>query len=264
MHWGKEEATQKSNSKPSGHQPYLWPRWKPLPPLHARSHNKDKVEPAMYAAPTPQAATLPLTELEASLIAQSVKNLPVMQETRVWFLCQEDPLEKEMAIHSSTLAWKIPWTEEPGGLQSMESQELDTTQWLNHHIAFGHVLHWEQSRSEVLLQLLAIDWEVRHVPKDSLEKKHCLSWVSDNHEVVRCWLGWWSKATVNCWNHSTCLLNLECSNLLVKKNYLRINKQKMRGLHNIHCISVVFIEIASFPSLITDLEGLDFLWFYSK
>ena len=50
-----------------------------------------------------------------------------MQETWVRFLAQEDPLEKEMATHSSILAWKIPWTEEPGGLQSMESQELDMT-----------------------------------------------------------------------------------------------------------------------------------------
>ena len=46
---------------------------------------------------------------------------------------QEDPLEKEMAIHSSILAWKIPWTEEPGGLQSTGSQESDTTQQLNHY-----------------------------------------------------------------------------------------------------------------------------------
>ena len=50
-----------------------------------------------------------------------------MQETWVLFLGWEDPLEKEMAIHSSILAWEIPWTEEPGGLQSMGSQELDTT-----------------------------------------------------------------------------------------------------------------------------------------
>ena len=49
-----------------------------------------------------------------------------MQETRVRILSQEDPLEKEMAIHSSILAWKIPWTEKPGGLWSMGSQELDT------------------------------------------------------------------------------------------------------------------------------------------
>ena len=63
----------------------------------------------------------------ASLIAQSVKNLPAMWETWVQFLGREDPLKKEMAIHSSILAWKIPWTEEPGGLQSMRFQELDTT-----------------------------------------------------------------------------------------------------------------------------------------
>ena len=50
-----------------------------------------------------------------------------MQKTWVQFLGQEDPLEKEMATHSSILAWRIPWTEKPGGLKSMGSQELDTT-----------------------------------------------------------------------------------------------------------------------------------------
>ena len=54
-----------------------------------------------------------------------VKNLPVMQETWVPSLDQEDPLEKEMATHSSVIAWRIPWTEEPGRLQSMGSQESD-------------------------------------------------------------------------------------------------------------------------------------------
>ena len=52
---------------------------------------------------------------------QSVKSLPAMQETRVLSLGQEDPLEKEMATHSSILAWRSPWTEEPGRLQSMGS-----------------------------------------------------------------------------------------------------------------------------------------------
>ena len=60
-------------------------------------------------------------------MAQSVKNLPAMQETWVQSLGQEDPLQKEMATHSSILAWRIPWTEEPGGLQSMGSQEIDMT-----------------------------------------------------------------------------------------------------------------------------------------
>ena len=57
-------------------------------------------------------------------MAQTVKHLPAMWETRVKFLGREDPLEKEMAIHSSTLAWKIPWTEEPDRLQSMGSQRV--------------------------------------------------------------------------------------------------------------------------------------------
>ena len=53
----------------------------------------------------------------ASLVAQMVKNLPAMQETQVQSLGQENPLEKGMVIHSTSLAWRIPWTEEPGGLQ---------------------------------------------------------------------------------------------------------------------------------------------------
>ena len=60
----------------------------------------------------------------ASLVAQTVKRLPTMRETWVQSLGREDPLEKEMATHSSILAWKIPWTEEPGGLQSMGSQRV--------------------------------------------------------------------------------------------------------------------------------------------
>ena len=69
----------------------------------------------------------------ASLVAQLVKNLPAMEETWVQFLGWEDPLEKEMATHSSILAWRIPCTEDPGGLQSMGWQESDTTERLNHH-----------------------------------------------------------------------------------------------------------------------------------
>ena len=60
----------------------------------------------------------------ASLVAQSVKNLPSVQETWVRSLGLEDPLEKEMATHPSILAWEIPWTEEPGRLQSMGLQRV--------------------------------------------------------------------------------------------------------------------------------------------
>ena len=62
----------------------------------------------------------------------AVENLTTMQETGVRSLGGEDPLGKEMATHSSILAWRIPWTEEPGGLQPMGLQESDRTEWLNH------------------------------------------------------------------------------------------------------------------------------------
>ena len=65
-----------------------------------------------------------LTAFIASLMAQTVKHLPAMRETWVQFLSQEDPLEKEMATHSSTLAWKIPWMDESGRLQSLGSQRV--------------------------------------------------------------------------------------------------------------------------------------------
>ena len=60
----------------------------------------------------------------ASLVAQRVKHLPAMRETQVRSLDREDPLQKEMATHSGTLAWKIPWTEKPGRLQSMGLQRV--------------------------------------------------------------------------------------------------------------------------------------------
>ena len=71
----------------------------------------------------------------ASLVAQTVKRLPAMQETRVRSLAREDPLEKEMVIHSSTLAWKIPWMEEPGRLQSMGVAKSQT--WLTYFTFFS-------------------------------------------------------------------------------------------------------------------------------
>ena len=71
----------------------------------------------------------------ASLMAQLVKNLPAIQETQVWSLGWEDPLEEEMVTHSSVLAWKISWTEKPGGLQSSPKghKESDLIEHLNTH-----------------------------------------------------------------------------------------------------------------------------------
>ena len=73
------------------------------------------------------------TQHRASLATQMVKNLSAMQETWVRVLAQEDPLEKEMATSSSNLAWRIPWTEEPGRLQSMGSQKSHTHDWVTKH-----------------------------------------------------------------------------------------------------------------------------------
>ena len=70
-------------------------------------------------------------------LAQAVKRLPTMWETRVQSLGREDPLEKDIAPHSSTLAWKIPWTEEPGRLQSWGREESDMTERLHFHFSLS-------------------------------------------------------------------------------------------------------------------------------
>ena len=80
---------------------------KKLPCLQSKANNREMQSPA-----------------QDSLVAQSVKTLPAVQETWVPSLGWEDPLEKELATHSSILAWKISWTEEPGGLQSIGSQRV--------------------------------------------------------------------------------------------------------------------------------------------
>ena len=99
----------------------------------------------------------------ASLVVRVVKNLPAMQETRVQSQGGEDPLEKEMSTHSSIFAWRIPCTEEPGGLQSMESQRvrhdwatntffLSPSFWSPIHpppnSLYQYLLHWEKKKKE--------------------------------------------------------------------------------------------------------------------
>ena len=79
-----------------------------------------------------------------SLVTQMVKNLPAMQETRVRSLCQADPLEKGMATHSSMLPERIPWTEEPGGLQSMALQRVGHD-WATNTFTFSHITFLEHS-----------------------------------------------------------------------------------------------------------------------
>ena len=77
------------------------------------------------------------SELDTSLVVQMVKHLPAMRETLAQSLGWEDPLEKERATHCSTLAWKIPWMEEPGRLQSMWSQRV------GHDLATSLSLSWD-------------------------------------------------------------------------------------------------------------------------
>ena len=88
-------------------------------------------------------------------MAQTVKRLSTIRETRVRSLGREDPLEKEMAIHSSTIAWKIPWTEEPGRLQSMGSQRG------GHDCATNHKLHFQTkiAQNKAWLTYVKIKWE---------------------------------------------------------------------------------------------------------
>ena len=77
----------------------------------------------------------------ASLVAQLVKNLPAMQETWVWSLGWEDPLEKGTATHSSNMAWRIPWT-----VWSIGSQRVDTTEWLSRKQKEGIDIDWNRSQ----------------------------------------------------------------------------------------------------------------------
>jgi len=94
------------SSVPSIHTGYTSPVRVPM----GLAGHHDQIGPEKLISPRP------------SLVAQVVKNLPSVQETRVWSVGWEDPLKSEKATHSSILAWRNPWTVEPGGLQSMELQ----------------------------------------------------------------------------------------------------------------------------------------------
>ena len=95
-----------------------------------------------------------------SLVAQSIKCLPAMQETQVRSLGWKDPLEKEMATHSSILAWRIPWTEETGGLQSTGSQRVghDWATWLTQQYSCLEKSHGQRSLEGYSPQSRGHDW----------------------------------------------------------------------------------------------------------
>ena len=93
-------------------------------PLHAGTTRATKTSPWLYPSFTWIYWHMLVVKFKTSLVAQTVKHLPTTRKTQVQSLGQEDPLEKEMATHSSTLAWKIPWTKDPGRLQSMGPQRV--------------------------------------------------------------------------------------------------------------------------------------------
>ena len=104
---------------------FTWPSCKgPVIGFRACPLFQDDLILTNYICKRPYLLIRSQSQCWASLVAQMVKNSPAMQETRVWSLGREDPLEKRMATHSSILAWEIPWTEEPGWLQFMGSQRV--------------------------------------------------------------------------------------------------------------------------------------------
>ena len=109
-------------------------------------------------------------EIHASLVAQSVKNLPAVQEIPVRSLVWEDPLEKEMATHSSLLAWKISWTEEPGGLQSMGLWRV------------GH--DWATSTYLTVSGVRNFDWLVNLLPSQKLISNTGTVWITFCFEII--------------------------------------------------------------------------------
>ena len=127
--------------------------------------------------------TLPHNSLGASLVAQTVKRLPAMRETQVRFLGCEDLLEKEMAIHSSTLAWKIPWTRNLIGYSPWGRKESDTTERLQFHF---HFLYWCLSALQNLITLschsLPLNHETReHQPLTASANVEILQIASSSH-----------------------------------------------------------------------------------
>ena len=126
----------------------------------------------------------------ASLVAQTVKSLPAMWETRVRFLGREDPLEKEMAIHSSTRAWKIPWTEEPDRLQSMGSQRVRHNWATSIFLSFFRVEYFSKHllllstpwaghsimAKVIFSEYIVVSWEKKNWLFKSRQRVSCSKW----------------------------------------------------------------------------------------
>ena len=102
---------------------------------------------------------------QASQVVQTVKCLPAMRETWVQTLGREDPLGKEMATHASSLTWKIPWTEEPGGLQSMGSQSQTRLSNFTHQMS-SSLISWKTRRVELIVKQFASGQYCRNAYND--------------------------------------------------------------------------------------------------
>ena len=148
--------------------------------LHLTDHSNSWFSVFLLVLQFPKAFIWLELLLWASLVVQLVKNLPAMWETWVWSQGWEDPLEKETATHSSTLTWRIPWTEEQDRLQSMESQRVGHDCATNFHF------------SQLLLQV-SEDKEGEELPEET------------HHGTLLIWL------------HSCLFLGLFSHNILTKE-----------------------------------------------
>ena len=140
-------------------------------------------------------------------MVQTVKNLPAMQESKIWSLDREDPLEKGMATHSSILAWRIPWTEEPSELQPMGLQRVGHDGATNTLYTYFYILFHRSSSQDVdsvplgctggpcCLSTLCNSWHLplpnprsilpRHLPPSNYRSVLFL-WVCKNLQILKC------------------------------------------------------------------------------
>ena len=158
------------------------------------------------------------------LVAQLVKNLPVMWETRVWPLGWEDPLEKGKATHSSSLVWKISWTEEPSGLPSMGSQRVGHDWMTNTHTVSSYPLHsWRNWRNLSLASFLL-----------------CLKWDTDGLFSLGQEISVWLKPQ---------MIHLDCQK--VRSSHQLDDNYKMHSLWSTNPVGVLCLVAQSCPILAT-------------